>query len=123
MPRRFTRLKQNIQRMLSRPGRRRGTEFKVSLFVLLWYSNTMKTTIDRAGRVVIPKSIREAAGLRPGTPIEIAYREGKVEIEPRGRPVELVWERNVLVAHTPGAPKLTTEEVNEYIRKVREGEL
>ncbi|MBI2222974.1 MAG: AbrB/MazE/SpoVT family DNA-binding domain-containing protein, partial [Acidobacteria bacterium] len=29
----------------------------------------MRTTIDKAGRVVIPAVIRERAGLRPGTPL------------------------------------------------------
>lgn len=36
-----------------------------------WYSNGMKTTIDKAGRVVIPARIRERLGLKPGTEIEI----------------------------------------------------
>ena len=48
-----------------------------------WYSNAMKSTIDRAGRVVIPKAIREAAGLKPGSALTIAYRDGQVVIEPK----------------------------------------
>jgi AbrB family looped-hinge helix DNA binding protein len=31
----------------------------------------METTIDKAGRVVIPAPIREKAGLKPGTPLEV----------------------------------------------------
>ena len=31
----------------------------------------MRTTIDKAGRVVIPASIRERAGLTPGTELEV----------------------------------------------------
>lgn len=31
----------------------------------------MKTTIDRAGRIVVPRPIRDKAGLTPGTEIEI----------------------------------------------------
>jgi AbrB family looped-hinge helix DNA binding protein len=42
----------------------------------------MATTIDRAGRVVIPKEIRELAGLTAGTPLEIRYVGGHVEIAP-----------------------------------------
>jgi AbrB family looped-hinge helix DNA binding protein len=41
----------------------------------------METTIDRAGRVVIPKPIRDAAGLKPGAALSIEYRDGRIEIE------------------------------------------
>lgn len=41
----------------------------------------MKTTIDKAGRLVIPAAIREKAGLRPGTTIEISLEETGVRIE------------------------------------------
>lgn len=50
----------------------------------------MKGTIDEAGRVVIPKAIREAAGLKPGTPLMIEYRNGRVEIE-RKSPEVRFW--------------------------------
>lgn len=42
----------------------------------------MRTTIDSAGRVVIPKALRDEAGLCPGTEIEIQLRNGHLEIEP-----------------------------------------
>ncbi len=41
----------------------------------------MKTTIDKAGRLVIPATIREKAGLTPGTTIEISLEETGVRIE------------------------------------------
>jgi AbrB family looped-hinge helix DNA binding protein len=34
----------------------------------------MRTTIDKAGRVVVPAAIRERAGLTPGTELEITRR-------------------------------------------------
>jgi AbrB family looped-hinge helix DNA binding protein len=40
----------------------------------------IKTTIDRAGRIVIPRPLREAASLEPGTDVEIRLVAGKVEI-------------------------------------------
>ena len=40
----------------------------------------MKTTIDLAGRVVIPKTLRERAGLKPGSEIDINLRGGILEI-------------------------------------------
>ena len=41
----------------------------------------MRTTIDRAGRVVIPASLREKAGLSPGAVLEITADEGGVRLE------------------------------------------
>jgi len=41
----------------------------------LWYCNAMRTTIDKAGRVVIPAALRERAGLLPGSELEITEDE------------------------------------------------
>jgi AbrB family looped-hinge helix DNA binding protein len=83
----------------------------------------MKSTIDEAGRVVIPKAIREAAGLKPGTPLVIEYRNGRVEIERKSPKVRLVRKGSVLVASIPGAPKMSVEETNQWIRKSRDREI
>jgi AbrB family looped-hinge helix DNA binding protein len=88
-----------------------------------WYSNAMKSTIDRAGRVVIPKPIREAAGLKPGSPLKIEYRDGRVEIERKSPKARLVRKGGVLVASIPGAPKMSVEQTNEWIRKSRDREM
>ncbi|MHA6621533.1 AbrB/MazE/SpoVT family DNA-binding domain-containing protein [Pseudonocardia sp. DLS-67] len=50
----------------------------------------MRTTIDGAGRVVIPKQLRQAASLEPGQELEITERDGRIEIEPLSAPVQLV---------------------------------
>ncbi len=42
----------------------------------------MSTAIDSSGRLVIPKAVRDAAGIQPGTPLEIRFRDGRIEIEP-----------------------------------------
>jgi AbrB family looped-hinge helix DNA binding protein len=41
----------------------------------------MRSTIDKAGRVVIPASIRDRAGLRPGTALEVTADDTGVRIE------------------------------------------
>lgn len=58
----------------------------------------MKTTIDTAGRVVIPKALRDQAGLDPATEIEITLEDGRIAIfapPPEGALVRkgsaLVW--------------------------------
>ena len=42
----------------------------------------MRITIDKAGRVVIPASIRDRASLTPGTILEITVDEFGVRLEP-----------------------------------------
>jgi len=41
----------------------------------------MITTIDAAGRVVIPKPVREAMGLTPGAKIDVSFSDGSIQIE------------------------------------------
>ena len=85
----------------------------------------MKTTIDPAGRLVIPKQIRREAGLEPGIPLDIRVREGRIEIEPSPLPVKLVRKGKLLVA-TPqtdvaGLTEDTVEETRQAIRRGRRG--
>ena len=83
----------------------------------------MRSTIDEAGRVVIPKAIREAAGLKPGSPLTIEYRNGRVEIERKSPKARLVRKGTLLVASIRGVPKVSADEMNEWIRKSREREI
>jgi AbrB family looped-hinge helix DNA binding protein len=41
----------------------------------------MRTTIDKAGRVVIPAVVRERAGLAPGTALEVTVDELGIRLE------------------------------------------
>jgi AbrB family looped-hinge helix DNA binding protein len=41
----------------------------------------MRTTIDKAGRVVIPAAIRERAGLTPGSELEVTEDEVGIRLE------------------------------------------
>lgn len=58
----------------------------------------MKTTIDQAGRIVVPKAIREAVGLAPGTPLEIRVVGSHIELEAAPLPVQLKRRGKLLVA-------------------------
>lgn len=79
----------------------------------------MKTTMDGAGRLVIPKEIRREARLAPGTPLEIRWRDGRVEIEPAPAAVRLQRRGRLLVAvPKKKLPKLTPETVEQTRRKV-----
>ncbi len=63
----------------------------------------MITTIDAAGRLVIPSEIRREAGLEPGAPLEVRWHEGVIEIAPQPLPVTLARKGRLLVA-TPTRP-------------------
>jgi AbrB family looped-hinge helix DNA binding protein len=80
----------------------------------------MNITIDAAGRVVVPKSIRDQIGLRPNLPLEIRVRDGRIEIEPAPRLVKRVKKGRVAVAVAPKAEKLSAEDVRQAQRSLRD---
>ena len=86
-------------------------------------SDTTTITIDRAGRVVIPKEIRDQAGIEPGMPLTVSCREGRIEIEPRRRPVRIVKRGRLQVAvSVDDAEPLTRETVRRTQDRLRSGE-
>ena len=82
--------------------------------------NAMKTTIDSAGRLVIPKDIRREAGLKPGMPLDVRLRDGRIEIEPEPQDVRLVRKGKLLIAiPQTDVAALTAETVERTRRAVR----
>ena len=80
----------------------------------------MKSAIDSAGRVVIPKALRERAGLTSPRDIEITERDGKIEIEAVPTPMSLVKRRGRVVAVSEKRlPPLTDEIVRATIERTR----
>lgn len=78
--------------------------------------NTMIATIDKAGRLVIPKQLRDAMGLKPGMPLKIDFIDGKIEIEyaPVEWRVETMNGFPVLRSDRgPDAPPITDEMIQE----------
>jgi AbrB family looped-hinge helix DNA binding protein len=71
----------------------------------------MPTTIDKAGRVVIPVQARERAGLAPGTEIDVVVDELGVRLVRRVSPPELKRVRGRLLAR-PTAPKGKLPEID-----------
>lgn len=79
----------------------------------------MITTMDAAGRLVIPSEIRREAALEPGAPLDVRWRDGVIEIEPQPLAVALERKGRLLVA-SPGAgvPPLRTTTVERTRREV-----
>jgi len=74
----------------------------------------MKTTIDEAGRLVIPQDILRQAGLQPGTALDVRWHDGRIEIELEPVPATLVRKGRFIVAAPQNAtPSLTTDMVED----------
>jgi AbrB family looped-hinge helix DNA binding protein len=57
----------------------------------------MEATVDSVGRVVIPKQLRDALGLRVGAKVDISFYGAGLQLVPAGRTARLVEEDGELV--------------------------
>ncbi len=58
----------------------------------------MEATIDSLGRIVVPKPLRDALGLTPGTTVDISRYGAGLQLLPAGRTARLTSESGALVA-------------------------
>jgi AbrB family looped-hinge helix DNA binding protein len=58
----------------------------------------METSMDSVGRIVVPKALRDALGLVPGSTVDITRYGAGLQLIPKGRTARLVDEGGVLVA-------------------------
>jgi AbrB family looped-hinge helix DNA binding protein len=80
----------------------------------------MRVAIDGAGRIVIPKPMRDALGIDGPTELELTEVDGKLELTVPYIKVHLENRdgRTVIVPDEP-VPPLTTELVREVLERVR----
>lgn len=69
----------------------------------------MKAKVDSVGRIVVPKPLREAVGLTPGSTVDVSRYGSGLQVSPAGRVARLVKEDGVLVA--TGETTITDEDV------------
>lgn len=82
----------------------------------------MTITMDKSGRIVIPKRVREKAGLSPGTPLEIDGDENGIRIAAKPGKWEVVKDGHGYVARRVDGnkgPPITTEMVNRMLEEDR----
>ncbi len=72
----------------------------------------------QAGRVVLPKGIRDRMGIREGTEFEVEERENVILLKPVHQETNLVEKNGLLVVQSKRP--LTVDLVRETIEKVRE---
>jgi AbrB family looped-hinge helix DNA binding protein len=75
-------------------------------------------TIDKAGRVVIPKEIRDELRLEPGDALAFATEGDSVTLRPLHANAPLQKERGVWVFR--GAKPLSLEEANRIVHDARD---
>jgi AbrB family looped-hinge helix DNA binding protein len=80
----------------------------------------MKVTMDGAGRVVVPKAVRDELGLEGGMELEIRVREGRLELEPSPTPMRLVRRGKGWVATSDEPlPRLSADDVRAVVEAMR----
>jgi AbrB family looped-hinge helix DNA binding protein len=79
----------------------------------------MHVTIDGAGRVVVPKQLRDELGLTPQTPLEIDVVDGHLELSPPRTPAKLVTGPHGPSIAATGAP-ITDQDVRRTLEAIRE---
>ena len=77
-------------------------------------------TMDRAGRIIVPKALRDRLAVEPGQPLRADVHDGRLEIEPEPISAELVAVDGVLViTPTEHVAPLTREDVRDLIEDLR----
>ncbi len=80
----------------------------------------MKTTLDSAGRIVVPKALRQALGLKAGQALDVRAGDGRLEIEIAPTPMKLSKRgKGVVAIPDKELPPLTAEQVRETLERVR----
>jgi AbrB family looped-hinge helix DNA binding protein len=74
----------------------------------------LKIAVDKTGRIVIPKHVRDALKIAPGDVFEIEIVDGEIVLRPpRGRP--RVWKKRGVWVFSTGV-RVTSEQL-EKIRR------
>jgi AbrB family looped-hinge helix DNA binding protein len=79
----------------------------------------MSITIDRAGRIVVPKALRERFGLHAGTELEIEAVADGLRLRARDSAPAFIEKEGVLVHHAAG-PAMEID-VAAFINHERDG--
>ena len=74
-------------------------------------------TMDKAGRVMLPKALRQLHGLREGAQLDVVGEGASIRLTPRPVEIEIVEEDGRLVA-VGGAP-VTDEVVRAILDDIR----
>jgi AbrB family looped-hinge helix DNA binding protein len=91
----------------------------MTAMALRWYLGAMRVSIDRAGRVVVPKPLREQLGLSPDTPLEIEAVDGHLELHTHHEQPQVIEGPNGPVIAATGTT-VSDEDVRTALEATRE---
>ncbi len=75
-------------------------------------NRVITVSVDAAGRLLLPKVIRDKAGLIPGVPFEVTASEGRIEMKPAMSGVRILRKGRLTVAGAEDdLPLLSEQEV------------
>jgi len=78
----------------------------------------MQLTVDKAGRIVLPKPLRDELNLSPGDSLEVQAAEEQIILRPVRTTSPLEKERGVWVFRT--GEELRASSVEETLRQLRQ---
>lgn len=80
----------------------------------------MNVSIDRAGRIIVPKPLRESLGFAEGVDLEVFVEDGRLVVELRNPPKRLEQRGKalVIVADEP-IGEMTPEQVRDVLESIR----
>jgi AbrB family looped-hinge helix DNA binding protein len=81
--------------------------------------NGMRTTIDSAGRIVVPKELRNALNLLGGDEVEIVLDGERLTLTPAARKVKLRRGPHGILSAELGIPEYGPEKVREELDRIR----
>lgn len=79
----------------------------------------MTVPIDRAGRVVLPKDVRQELAIKPGDTLNLSIHGSSVTLTPNKEATGFVRKGHALVFSSVGDKSLTQETVNGILEEGR----
>ena len=80
----------------------------------------MTVAIDRAGRIVVPKPLREALNLKAGARLEVSQEDGRLVLEPRQPRMRLERRgKGRVVVSAEALPRLRASQVRAVLEAGR----
>ena len=87
--------------------------------VVKWYFDGMRTTMDKAGRIIIPKELRDYLGFVPGE-VELTADGAALRVEPVGYGQIVEEDGHFFIAAVEGAEPPSDEQIRKWRTEYRD---